>query len=87
MSHLRIISYLVLTVVLFVSCSKEPEIKPVEPEKVLTLQFKEKTVSSTINTFKLSVQANCSWKIQNSSDWISIEPFRDTCKFPCENLI
>lgn len=74
MNKLRIIILLFSDLsLLFLSCEK-PEVKPAEVEKTLSIQFNEKSVTSTINYFDLTVLSNCDWKISKDADWITISP-------------
>lgn len=58
---------------LFASCTKVADIVNAT-QKELSLEFQNKTIGCNTSIFKLAVQSNCDWEIENRTDWITIEP-------------
>lgn len=59
---------------LLASCTKVADTGVIATQKELSLEFQNKTVGCNTSIFKLAVQSNCDWRIENQTDWITIEP-------------
>lgn len=73
MKHIKADIIIPLIFTLLASCTKVADTVDA-PLKELSLEFRNKDISHNASIFKLAVQSNCDWEIENHADWITIEP-------------